>query len=127
MYRYLAVAWDSTNFPANNMAQQIAQRVARISNDWERTVNADGLMVYHAGRRPGSSDAHVIDCGRGTGVILGTLFCRNANTPSGARVSVLANAMAPEIIDSEGRVLVSQYWGRYVAFLHDKSTRVTSI
>jgi asparagine synthase (glutamine-hydrolysing) len=127
MYRYLALAWDPGNRPADATARHIAERTSRIENDWALIVNTDGLMVYHAGRRPESSDACEINSDQGIGVILGTLFCNSTETTAGSRVRVLAKEVMREIIGSQGRVLVTRYWGRYVAFLHDKSTRSISV
>ncbi|MFN3630920.1 MAG: asparagine synthase-related protein, partial [Casimicrobiaceae bacterium] len=55
----------------------------------------------------------------GVGVILGKLF-RHAELDSTAAPSaIIASLDAPRILESKGRTLVDNFWGRYVAFLQD--------
>src|SRR5690606_20114884 len=49
------------------------------------------------------------------GVILGRLFRRSSN----ARIYTIDEAEGVAIAESKGGRLISDYWGRYVAFLFD--------
>jgi asparagine synthase (glutamine-hydrolysing) len=57
------------------------------------------------------------------GVVLGSLYCRNASfeDDSPARVADLGCEQSREIVRSNGRRLISHYWGDYVAILPDET------
>src|SRR5262249_11376541 len=117
VFRYVAFVWDDFDLAARERADLLAQRLRDISPEWQQQVDARGARVYCAGVRPGASEPRVLHGGRG--VVLGTLFQRDADSPSQRAPLVFSEEESRKIHASSGRRLVSGYWGRYVAVLHD--------
>lgn len=122
MFRYFALCWNPQDPNQETAARLVAQRLSGFSREWQLTFDMDGLMVLHAGSRAGSSETYLLTGDRG--VVLGKLF---ANPTAGqglpvSKVELDANA-SEAIIASAGRKLIERYWGRYVAFLRDPSSR----
>jgi len=126
VFRYFALCWNPQDPHQATAARLAAQRLRASSGEWQLTVEMDGLMVLHAGLRTGSSEKYLLTGGHG--VVLGKLF---ASPPAGEATSTsnaeLDTNASQSIIASAGVRLIERYWGRYVAFLRDPSTRVTRI
>lgn len=120
MYRYLGLIWNTADPQVLAMANLLARRVRAASAEWRCVVFNPGLRVFHTGVRPGSSEAYVLPERRG--VVLGRLFDRHAPEQSSPPQVVLDGRASATIINTAGRRLISNYWGRYVAFLHDRSS-----
>lgn len=89
---------------------------------WSADLQRNGLAVFHAGARAGSSEVYALQ--NGAGVVLGKLFTRSADDRSSAAPLQFNAAESAKIFASRGRHLVERYWGRYVAFLQDGATWV---
>lgn len=93
-------------------------------------AEGQGLRVLCAGVRPGSSEAYSItgSAGASAGVVLGKLFERGfGDAASKAAPLSLSEPESRRIIESRGRRLVDKYWGRYVAFVHDRVAGRTQV
>jgi asparagine synthase (glutamine-hydrolysing) len=126
VFRYFALCWNPQDPHQETAARIAARRLRASSGEWQLTVEMYGLMVLHAGLRAGSSETYLLTGDRG--VVLGKLF---ATSPAGEAIPTSiaeldANA-SQSIIASAGARLIERYWGRYVAFLRDPSTRVTRV
>lgn len=64
---------------------------------------------------------------RGLGVVMGTLFSRDACSGSAKRLRTLNPDITRRVAQTQGRELVEAYWGRYVAFLHDPVEQCTRV
>lgn len=126
MLRYMAFAWNESYSAESEIAQQLASRLQLTDRPWTSALLVPGLKVFHAGARIGSSEA--IPLPRSAGVILGALFepCKE-DLDAPRRKQVFSAAQTDRILSTGCRSLVTDYWGRYVAFAHDAAQRRTYI
>lgn len=117
MFRFVALTWNDSNSRAAASARRLAQRLTSSSAGWRRDVHTPGLIVLHAGTRHGSSEGYVLSSNQG--IVLGKLFRRSAGAAQVSSTLPLDAAEASAVVRSAGRRLIEEYWGRYVAFLHD--------
>jgi asparagine synthase (glutamine-hydrolysing) len=120
MFRYIALVWDARNAEQSLVANTYAQRIRAISTDWMPSVQENGLAIFCAGVRPGTTEAYVLP--NHSGAILGTLFNKSVDTSTNqpiCRKATLTGDRVRRLLANEGRSLTEEYWGRYVAFLRD--------
>lgn len=115
MISFVAVVWDRDC----EVQQQAGLRVCRLLNasrgGAKRVYQADGVSVYVNGEDPPKWNVYPVEPRRG--VVLGTVLERGSiktGEPCHARFDVMTG---DNIIQSGGRILVDEYWGRYVALL----------
>jgi asparagine synthase (glutamine-hydrolysing) len=84
------------------------------SAPWQVVVQHAGLLVYCAGVRAGSSEVHRL--ADHSGVVLGTIF-RRARAGDSHEKEIFGPTATAIALQTRGRFLVDQCWGRYVAFL----------
>lgn len=127
MFRYVALVWQAADPGAWQSAVRISRRFASAASEWQAIVDQPGLRVFVTGAIPGRTEAQVLPS-RG-GVVLGTLFHRNAEItdPTACRRAVLAPGESESIVKSAGRDLIRAYWGRYVALLQSPDGKSTWI
>lgn len=123
MFRYIAVVWNEAHEGHCADAQLIIGQLQTSSRRWISALALPGLQVFHCDGRTGSTEAHSLP--RSAGVILGTLFqpCADAQAPR--RKTTFSAADTDRILETGGRSLIADYWGRYVAFAHDAARRRT--
>src|SRR5690349_12214568 len=80
VFRYVAFVWDDSDLAAREHARLLAQRLRDDSPLWRLQLQGYGAMVFCAGARAGSTGPHLLE-GDG-GVVLGTLFQRDAGSAS---------------------------------------------
>lgn len=117
MFRYVAFAWNEADANACEAVARLRDSLQAGSPGWVVVLDRNGLAVYCAGMRTGSSEVYLLR--GGAGVVLGKLFGR---VPEGASTGVplaLGESESACILHTRGRHLVERYWGRYVAFLRD--------
>jgi asparagine synthase (glutamine-hydrolysing) len=123
MFRYIGLAWNDSRPRSSIWARQLAQGL-RMRPGWNAALLHSGIEVYTTGTRPGVNGAYALPGERG--VVLGKLFRRSdLRTPTATDVT-LTETDGEQIVQSTGRSLVRDFWGRYVAFFEtaDGSTRV---
>lgn len=126
MFRYMAFVWNTANQRQSEAAQLLGRRL-QTDPCWHEAFDHGGMRVLCA-----DGGAETADDARGgslrprvlshhCGVVLGRLFERNGDPedPTPARPAVLGLRQTAGIVNSRGRKLVGDYWGNYVAFLHD--------
>lgn len=114
VFRYIAFSWNSGDDTQSRTASAL-QRALHDRHCWQTAFRIAGATVYMTGHKAGVNDAYQLPPNQG--VILGKLFRRDAAAPTGRDDEPLSDLEAQRIINSDGRALVDQYWGRYVAFL----------
>jgi asparagine synthase (glutamine-hydrolysing) len=129
VFRYVAFVWNDADGAARASAVSLGRRLGESSSQWRSALDRKGLRVFCADVRDGSSEPYHLH--RDAGVVLGKLFRRIGSSVGDPR-SVPAPLTMPEnqsraIAESGGRQLVENYWGRYVAFLHDEAASVTRV
>ncbi len=127
MFRYVAFVWNDSDAVARGSAAELARVLTESSSAWRAVLQRNGLRVYCADVRPGSSEPYAIHGGVVAGVVLGKLFRSGRDSASTAAPVELAEEESLQIVVSGGRRLIDSYWGRYVAFLHDDAGRVTRV
>jgi asparagine synthase (glutamine-hydrolysing) len=125
VFRYVAFVWDDSNLAAREHAAVLVRRLRERSPGWQPTIEARGVCVFHAGARVGSTEPHLLQ--DGSGVVLGTLFQREPGSASRRAPLAFSAEESRQILSSGGRRLISGYWGRYVAVLHDDASRTTRV
>jgi asparagine synthase (glutamine-hydrolysing) len=122
MFRFLALAWDISSGPQSQAAQALSQRLRTPASRWLPALDRGGLKVFCIDGRAGALEPHPL--GTNYGVVLGTLFLRNADpeddTP--ARRPSLDQRQTAQIIGSRGEWLATNCWGNYVAMWVDPTT-----
>jgi asparagine synthase (glutamine-hydrolysing) len=117
MFRYLAIAWNNQEPGQSERAQALCLRAQRPSLALQVVLNRRGLMVLCANSNAGAYVAHPLT--RDAGVVLGLLYRRHSdveNDSPNPPVS-LNESDSADILRTEGRALVNNYWGDYVAVL----------
>jgi len=123
VFRYVAIAWNASDPRQTEAARRVARRLRLTSPELLLSLGTRGLLVFHANARPESSEALLLP--NTGGVVLGKLFDRELDAHAAPRKVVLDGGAASAILDTGGRHLIEHYWGRYVAFLRQETTRTT--
>ncbi len=113
MFRYFGFSWD----PAAPAQAAVAQRLAEAvqgAGGWRGAHSSAGLRVFSTGNRPGVNDVYPLPHARG--VVLGRLFRRRDGACGRGDID-LSEYEGQRILQTEGRALVDDFWGRYVAVL----------
>lgn len=123
MFKYLGLCWNPRNPQESTLASSILDGLSRdCTEQWHPALQADGLVVLYTTRNRRET-AYMLS--PNNAVILGHCF---ENPDSGTVPNLQATfspTVAQKIIASKGRLLISNFWGRYVAFLHERSTHTT--
>jgi asparagine synthase (glutamine-hydrolysing) len=122
MFRYLAFIWNSDDPSQVEAAKVLTLRVNSSLRGFHVALDLNGLYVIYADPVPNTYDARVMP--DDSGVVMGFLYRRNVSfeDDSPARPADLGGEQSREIARSNGRCLISDYWGDYVAILVDKAT-----
>lgn len=119
MYRYFVFSWDAASPQQASIAAALADKLTSeglsATGGWTQAIASRGLLAFHSGRRRQASDAYVLM--PTTGVIFGKLFRRKDYV--GVTHGTVPDFLSQRIRDTRGGHLLSDYWGRYVAFLVD--------
>lgn len=118
MFRYVGIAWDDSRPTDSARGRQLGLHwQSRLG--WEAVLHGAGLQVFATGTRPGVNGVHPVQ--RDRGVVLGKLFRRSdLASPPTTNVGLTSSDEA-RILETGGRALVRDFWGRYVAFLQTPS------
>src|SRR5262245_40538315 len=119
MYRFFALAWDTTDSHATALAGQLVLRLQRADCSWNAVLTAAGLTAFQTGTQPLRHEAHVL--ADSMGVVFGKLFEKRFDTAPGNSLE-LSDTDGARIAATGGRYLLEQYWGRYVAILRDPAS-----
>ena len=119
MFRYLALIWNSGYRSQAEAAKELTLRASSNLRGFSVALNRNGSYVIYADPVPNTYDARVMT--NESGVVLGFLYCRNTSLEddSPVRAANLGREQSREIVRSNGRRLISHYWGDYVAILPD--------
>ena len=120
MYRYLALLWNPADERSQPLVRSLAGQLACGSTKWSCVLDAAGVLVFHADRGAGASDAYLLP--HSAGVILGKIFTRNIENPLSAARVACDDAESSRIVASAGNRLFERYWGRYVAIVRNAIT-----
>jgi asparagine synthase (glutamine-hydrolysing) len=116
MFRYLALLWRVESAHCSATAEDLEQRIRTISPSWTVVFRAAGVAVLVADR---SRHLNATELFGERGVVLGEIFPRlNAfDSDAPAKGAEFGAKQTQAVIDSQGRILASSYWGDFVAFI----------
>jgi asparagine synthase (glutamine-hydrolysing) len=123
MFRYVAIVWNDVEHAANEAAAMLSGLLRSDPAGWQVAVKQNGLAVFYAGARAGSSETYLLQ--NDSGVVLGKLFVRSRDGHSTSVMSPLDAQESDRILATGGRHLLDRYWGRYVAFLRNAASQST--
>jgi asparagine synthase (glutamine-hydrolysing) len=112
MYGYVALFWRAADDLGARAATAIEGRITAAQESWELAFADVGLHVFHRGAHPGTHGSIGL---ADSGTVLGTIF-RNRPGTGTKRELAFSEQVARDIQSTNGKYLVSHYWGRYVAF-----------
>ena len=125
MYRYIALIWNASNTEAAESVRSIRQRFEKPGSPWLQAVDEEGLLILDTQGRADALHAYRLPA-RG-GAILGKFF-RKGDLETGEFSSTnMDENEAKKISHTGGRHLIDNYWGQYIAFLHNRESRSISI
>ncbi len=120
MYRYIILLWDRRDPEKSQIAQMLVERLKKQTSGWRSVLQADGAAVFDNGGRNNAWQAYVLPDSRG--VVLGKLFTGTTNKNTWSHVAEFGVSEARELLETRGKHLIDEYWGRYVAvFLTPKT------
>src|SRR4051812_42741892 len=116
MFRYIALVWNVADEQQSRTAESLDERLR--ARRWTVAFAGPGLRVLCADE---GGTLRTLPLVNNAGVILGTLFERNRDIDddSPARRAALSARSCEAILASQGRWLIENCWGNYVALLHD--------
>lgn len=120
MFRYMAFVWNVASQSQTEAVDLLSRRLKSLSPQWREALDHDGLRVLCANIRTGSLEPHPL--ADKSGVVLGTVLRRN-ETPEDDTLSpkaILGTRETQSIVASQGRWLIDNCWGNYVAFIGDR-------
>src|ERR1700761_5451270 len=120
MYRYFILIWNPLDAQAAETARVISERLLFAPSGWVRAFDATGVAAFHSGLGEGASQTLLLQ--HGGGAVFGRIFNRDlSSTPPALRVA-FDQVESSKIVQSGGRRLIEQYWGRYVGLIQDSAT-----
>ena len=124
MCRFVALLWKQADLSAKRRGAELSRTVLRTHRPWSCVVRSETMIVLCCDS-PQTNHVHTLqDNG---GVILGQLF-PSAKSSTPAAITDIPPESSREIVSSDGRALLTQYWGSYIAFIHnDHSDRQSVI
>lgn len=121
MHHYIALAWPRHNASATATANRVREVLRHTPNAWNDIFQADGLIVCARKAVDPAMRAYVLP--NNAGVIFGRIFS-TSHPDHHIQDTDLDSA---EIVRSQGRKLVQDYWGAYVAILRPPDTHTALV
>lgn len=126
MFRYLCFCWNHEDRLQAERILLLASVLTSSSSKWIRALQGEDFIALYTGERPNSLGASLLANNRGVG--FGTVFATHQAPQSRSHaIQAFDQVMTDRIVQSRGRALVSDFWGRYVALLSDPSTLTTCV
>jgi asparagine synthase (glutamine-hydrolysing) len=123
MFSLVGFLWDFRDRGPHEIARWLADQLQAAPVSWTEAFSAPGMRIFCKGVRPGSIEPHRLY--DDAGVILGSVFERHSDPfdPSPCPPARFDEHQTRALIETQGRRLLTAYWGRYVAFLRDRDGR----
>jgi asparagine synthase (glutamine-hydrolysing) len=127
MFRYVAFVWNETDPVQIQVIDQLTKRLSTTPTRWQCALKERGVRVYYTGEKAGSAAALTLP--QGNGAVLGTLFKSKPDSIHASECDrdSFNELTSARIVVSGGRELIKNYWGSYIAVLHDTSCMKTYV
>src|SRR5258708_4587922 len=126
MFRYLALLWNAESAQTSATAQDLERRIQAMSPSWGVVMRGVGVSAFMA---DGSRHLNARMLFSGSGMIFGEIFARlnplDGEGPAGP--AEFGPKETQGVIESQGRILASRYWGNYIAFILDEDRRARHV
>ncbi|PCI51102.1 MAG: hypothetical protein COB49_02780 [Alphaproteobacteria bacterium] len=129
MYRYITIVWNEDSQQVAETAKFLKGYFEGTEIPWEVAYDGRGLLVLHTGEEKNRMQAYPL-CLNGDqtgGVVLGKLLNRESDLERVAKNADLNPIESQKIINSNGRHLVDEYWGSYVAFFQSGKQKYVQV
>ena len=125
MFRYIVVQWDPDARAQNASAVAFEHSMRNRLRGWQTVFRAPGTSVFVSPSTNHRKKCHLLSDHRG--VVLGSLYDRDASPgPAGGRE--ISSAQTAAICATDGKSLISKFWGSYVAIILDPgSDRIQTV
>jgi asparagine synthase (glutamine-hydrolysing) len=117
--RYIAIAWNAHDAQQTHRAQRHIASINASLASWHTALSVEGLSLL-------CSTPVAMRLAGNRGVVLGKLFHATEEDVA-PEVTAFDETASAEILRTEGRSLITRYWGRYVAFLYDEATHTVRL
>lgn len=119
MYRYIAVFWNGLSCASVEQAEKVTDQIEVVLPGITCALREEGAAIYYQTDTPG-----FFDCTQaGQLVILGKIFPKTFADGEVPKHAIFDDKSAHAVCCKQGSSLVQRYWGRYVAFGYDATTR----
>ena len=125
MFRYIALVWNVTNEQQSRTAESLDGRLR--ARRWAQVFGSQGVRVFCADT--GFGMLRALPLANEAGVVLGIAFERNRDVDddSPARRAIFTARGSEAIVASQGRWLIQNCWGNYIALLRDASSGIVRV
>jgi len=125
VYRFVAFIWDDLNPSEARAAGAMTARFRRPDATWTGIFEAPGIIVFSFQPTVIWLKPRILP--QRLGVILGSLFRKVSTDVEPGSEPTISDLDAREMAQTSGRSLTADYWGSYIAFLHDPVQRSYSV
>lgn len=112
---YIGIVHNANSIEHRAIARELQRQIKSKLPQWNLVFSSDGLCVYCAGAYSDSNGIYLLS--RSRGLVLGRLFSSTTLVGDKRSPFVLSERVSTAVYDTQGRHLVDEYWGRYVAFV----------
>ncbi|MCD9007505.1 asparagine synthase C-terminal domain-containing protein [Luteimonas sp. XNQY3] len=119
MHAFFAMIWNQQDGEAARAAARLKAQVHATLGPSVRCLETQAFGLYALDEFRGGPCIHPLKDrdGQVIGAVFGTLFAKSATPGSQVAPTQLGVAAARTLLASEGRSIVKDYWGSYVAFI----------
>lgn len=118
MYQYIGIIWDHRDESAARKVNRLYAALAEDIAEYRCISRSEGLAVFHKSTEHSANREYTI--ANNGGVVVGRIFRHGEEVRQSAVDGIFDEKAAQRIMQTQGRALIENYWGRYVAFVRDR-------
>ncbi len=125
MFKYFGFYCDPANVLARARINAVVTTLTTGSSTWASVLNVEDLMIVCADIRQRSLDVCRLHSENGVGV--GTFFTQEPDSDGNWCISAFSESATRRLIESHGRSVTDEFWGRYVLFMRSPAERTLRV